>query len=166
MIKLVVLGDPVAQGRPRFSTRGGYVRAYDPKKSADFKDYIRLSAAEQMNGNPPLDGPLSLSVRVYRPLPSAIANSKKKSALAESGIILPTTKPDLDNYVKGIKDALKSICWRDDSQIVAYKEPFGKFYSETPRIEIEVHTLDDSGTENQVKNITHWKPLPEPPKEG
>jgi Holliday junction resolvase RusA-like endonuclease len=37
--------------------------------------------------------------------------------------------------------ALKSICWNDDSQIVAYREPFGKYYSETPRIEVEVLQL-------------------------
>jgi Holliday junction resolvase RusA-like endonuclease len=163
-MKFTVYGDPVAQGRPRFSTANGFARAYDPAKSRDYKDYVRLAAAKAMNGQAPLEGALELSIRVYRPVPKSF--SGKKAKLAEAGYIRPTTKPDLDNYTKGIKDALKSICWKDDSQIVSYKEPFGKFYSETPRIEIEVHTLDDSGTENQVKNITHWKPLPESPKEG
>lgn len=136
MIKLVIYGDPVAQGRPRFSTAGGFARAYDPAKSRDYKDYIRLAAAEQMRGIPPLEGALALSVRVYRPMPKAF--SRKKAAEAEQGALQPTTKPDLDNYVKGIKDALKNICWRDDGQIVAYREPFGKFYSATPRVEVDV----------------------------
>lgn len=136
MIKLTIYGEPVAQGRPRFSTQGGYARAYDPAKSRDYKDYIRLAAAQQTSGRPPLEGALSLSIRVYRPIPKSF--SKKKADKAERGEILPTTKPDLDNYCKGIKDALKSICWKDDSQIVAYHEPFGKFYSARPRVEIEV----------------------------
>ncbi len=136
MIKLVIYGEPVAQGRPRFSTAGGFMRAYDPAKSKDYKDYVRLAAVSEMKGRVPYDGALALSVRVYRSMPKSF--SKKKQTLAEAGKIKPITKPDMDNYIKGIKDALKSVCWKDDSQIVAYREPFGKFYSETPRIEIEV----------------------------
>lgn len=112
------------------------MRAYDPAKSKDYKDYVRLAAVSEMKGRAPFDGALALSVRVYRSIPKSF--SKKKQALAEAGIIKPITKPDMDNYIKGIKDALKSVCWKDDSQIVTYREPFGKFYSETPRIEIEV----------------------------
>jgi Holliday junction resolvase RusA-like endonuclease len=141
-INLTVYGEPVAQGRPKFSTQGGFVRAYDPAKSRDYKDYIRLAAAEQMRGQAPLEGALALSVRVYRPMPKQF--SLKKIDRAQLGKIRPITKPDLDNYVKGIKDAQKSIFWKDDSQIVAYKEPFGKYYSVTPRIEI---TIEEMGME-------------------
>jgi len=141
-LNLVIYGSPVAQGRPKFTTISGHARAYDPAKSRDYKDYIRLAAAEQMRGKEPLEGALALSIRVYRAMPGTLAKSKKKSALAEAGAIKPTTKPDLDNYGKGIKDALKSICWKDDSQIVAYKEPFGKYYSFTPRIEVDVTEAD------------------------
>ena len=135
----------MAQGRPRFSTAGGFARAYDPAKSRDYKDYIRLAAAEQVKGQAPLDGALMLSLKVYRAIPKGF--SKKKADAAERGEIRPITKPDLDNYVKGIKDALRSICWHDDSQIVAYKEPFGKYYSEKPRIEIEVETIKAASKE-------------------
>jgi len=138
-INLTIYGEPVAQGRPKFSTQGGFVRAYDPAKSRDYKDYIRLAAVEQMKDKTPLNGQLALSIRVYRDMPKSM--SKKNRPAAEGGMIRPTVKPDLDNYVKGIKDALKSICWKDDSQIVAYKEPFGKYYSVTPRIEITVEEM-------------------------
>ena len=144
MIKLTIYGEPVAQGRPRFSTQNGFARAYDPAKSRDYKDYIRLAAAQQMENQQPLDGALSLGVRVYRSIPKSFG--KRKAEQAEKGEIRPTTRPDIDNYVKGIKDALKSICWRDDSQIVAYHEPFGKYYSATPRIEIEVKKLKGEAT--------------------
>lgn len=138
-MKLTIYGEPVAQGRPRFSTAGGFAKAYDPAKSRDYKDYIRLAAAEQVKGQAPLDGALIFGLKVYRAIPKGF--SKKKADAAERGEIRPITKPDLGNYVKGIKDALRSICWHDDSQVVAYKEPFGKYYSEKPRIEIEVETL-------------------------
>lgn len=140
MIKLVIWGEPVAQGRPRFSTTSGFVKAYDPAKSRSYKHYVRLAAAEQMQGRPLLEGPLLLSFRVYRPIPKSM--SKKKATQAESGIIRPITKPDLDNYLKGVKDALKGVVWKDDSQIVGYAEPFGKFYSAKPRVEVEVRQLE------------------------
>jgi hypothetical protein len=44
---IVVDGEPVAQGRPRFSTRGGVFRAYDPPDSRDYKDYIKMLAKRQ-----------------------------------------------------------------------------------------------------------------------
>lgn len=31
-VRIRVDGEPVAQGRPRFARRGGFVQAYDPKK--------------------------------------------------------------------------------------------------------------------------------------
>ena len=34
-VRIRVDGEPVAQGRPRFARRGGFVQAYDPKKSKD-----------------------------------------------------------------------------------------------------------------------------------
>ncbi|MFC7783327.1 RusA family crossover junction endodeoxyribonuclease [Rossellomorea sp. GCM10028870] len=137
MIQFTVYGTPVAQGRPRFSSQGGYTRAYDPKKSKDFKKYVKLVAAE----NRPkklLEGPLQLFIRVYKP---TLKNfSQKKLAAAESGELRPLTKPDVDNYVKGIKDACNQILWKDDSQVVELLA--SKWYSEDPRIEIMVVPIE------------------------
>lgn len=41
MIEFTVYGEPVAQGCPRASTRGGFVKMYDAKKSKDFKQYVK-----------------------------------------------------------------------------------------------------------------------------
>jgi Holliday junction resolvase RusA-like endonuclease len=139
MIKLVIYGNPVAQGRPKFSTANGFVRAYDPAKSRDYKTYLRILAFDEMKDRHLFDGPLSLSIRIFRNTPKGF--SKKKRELAEHGEIRPVTKPDVSNYIKGIEDALNGIVWKDDGQVVAYKEPFGKYYSSTPRIEIEVGEL-------------------------
>lgn len=142
-IHITIPGEPIAQGRPRISTQGGHVRAYDPAKSRDYKHYIRLAATQQMGAVPPLEGPLAMGLEVYRPIPKSF--SKRRREAAERGEIRPTTKPDLDNYVKAAKDALNGIVWRDDSQIVSYIEPFGKYYSERPRLEITVKQLEERG---------------------
>lgn len=44
MLKFIVPGEPCAQGRPRFTTIGGYARAYDPAKSKNYKSFVKLVA--------------------------------------------------------------------------------------------------------------------------
>ncbi|MDP5274001.1 RusA family crossover junction endodeoxyribonuclease [Chengkuizengella axinellae] len=133
MIKFTVLGEPVAQGRPRASAKGGFVRMYDPKKSRDFKDYVKLAASEHAPEKL-LEGALHMKVKVYKP--SLKSFSKKKKLQAENGELRPLTKPDVDNYVKGIKDALNKVIWNDDSQVIELE--VSKWYSEKPRVEIEI----------------------------
>lgn len=136
MIQFTVYGEPVAQGRPRASTVNGHVRMYDPAKSRHYKEYVRLVASQQAPAKL-LEGPLLLRVAVYRSIPKSF--SKKKQNQAEQGLIRPTTKPDADNFLKGVKDALKGIIWKDDSQVVDVS--VAKFYSERPRIEVTIEEL-------------------------
>lgn len=138
MIEFTVYGDPVAQGRPRFSNAGGFVRAYDPKKSRDYKDYVRLAAAENAPSQL-LEGPLAVVVKVFRPMPKAF--SKKRASEAEAGLLRPITKPDSDNYLKGIKDALNNVIWKDDSQLVDVH--VSKWYSQRPRVEVQIQNLSE-----------------------
>lgn len=136
MIRFTVYGIPVAQGRPRATNINGHVVVYDPGKSKRYKDYIRLAASNHAPEKL-LEGPIALWVKVYRPIPKSF--SKKKQKLAEIGRIRPTTKPDVSNYIKIIEDALNGVIWKDDSQIVRLL--VDKYYSEKPRIEIEVEEL-------------------------
>jgi Holliday junction resolvase RusA-like endonuclease len=138
MIQFTVYGEPVAQGRPRATTIAGRARLYDPAKSRNYKEYVRLAASEHAPAAL-LEGPLLLSVSIYRSIPKSF--SKKKTAQAEAGELRPTSKPDVDNYVKGIKDALNKVIWKDDSQIVSVT--VAKFYSQKPRIEVKVQALEE-----------------------
>ncbi|KPV60748.1 hypothetical protein QJ48_04300 [Paenibacillus sp. A3] len=141
MIQFTVYGEPVAQGRPRFSNAGGFTRAYDPQKSRDYKDYVRLAAREYAPSTP-LSGALGIAVTAYRPIPKSF--SKKKAEEAENGLIIPTTKPDADNYLKGVKDALKGLMWHDDSQVA---DAFvSKRYSFRPRIHVKIIQLTMKGS--------------------
>jgi len=137
LISFTVYGEPVAQGRPRATTINGQVRMYDPKKSREFKDYVKLVASEY-RPEQLLEGPLYLEVKIFKP--SLKSFSKKKKVAAERGEVRPTTKPDVDNYVKSIKDACNKVIWKDDSQIVDLH--VSKFYSENPRIEIKVKPVE------------------------
>ncbi|NBI31172.1 RusA family crossover junction endodeoxyribonuclease [Chengkuizengella marina] len=136
MIKFTVLGKPVAQGRVRTTTINGKPRCYDPKKSSDYKDYVRLAATPHAPKSL-LEGPLCMKLKIYKPTLKSFNKTEKEQA--ELGLLRPTTKPDIDNYVKGVADALNNVIWKDDNQLV---DVFAsKFYSEKPRIEIEIEEL-------------------------
>lgn len=135
VIYFVVYGEPVAQGRPRFARRGNHVMTYDSEDSRVYKDTV-YSIALQNKPKELIQGPINLVIKCYRGIPKAILSSKKKLEKAISGELLPTTKPDVDNYAKGIKDALNGVIWKDDSQVVSLT--VSKHYSITPRIEIEI----------------------------
>lgn len=134
----VVLGDPVAQGRPRFSRQGGFVKAYDPPKSRDYKSYVRMIAAQHAPDSP-VEGAIEFSLRIYRAIPKGMPKYKREAA--KEGLLRPVTKPDVSNVLKGVEDALKGVWYKDDSQIVGYGV-LGKWYDERPRIEIMMRELE------------------------
>ena len=134
----IVLGDPVAQGRPRFSRQGGFVKAYDPAKSRDYKSYVRMIAA-QHTPESPVEGAIEFSLRIYRAIPKGMPKYKREAA--KDGRLRPVIKPDVSNVLKGVEDALKGVWYKDDSQIVGYRV-LGKWYDERPRIEIMMRELE------------------------
>jgi Holliday junction resolvase RusA-like endonuclease len=140
MIQFTVQGEAVAQGRPRFAhTKKGRTVTYDPIKSRNFKQYVKL-VASQHAPKKLIEGPILLEVDVYRSIPKSF--SKKKTSEAIEGRIRPVTRPDADNFVKTIKDALSKVIWKDDSQVVSMI--VHKWYSDSPRVEI---TIDEIQTE-------------------
>ena len=132
-IKFTVYGEPVAQGRPRFARMGNTVKTYDPEKSANYKEIVRAEALK-FRPEKPLTGPISLVVLVYRSIPKSFP--KKRTIQAQEGYIRPITRPDIDNIVKGVKDSLKGVIWKDDSQVVTLTAK--KYYSDVPRIEVVI----------------------------
>jgi Holliday junction resolvase RusA-like endonuclease len=141
VVSFTVYGEPSAQGRPRFTVINGHAVAYDPKKSREYKQYVRM-VASQHKPEKPLEGALALQVNIYRSIPKSF--SKKKRMQAENGEIRPITKPDVDNFLKAIKDSMKGIIWNDDSQVVEVKVL--KWYSDTPRIEVKCWQLEEVQT--------------------
>jgi len=138
VIQFTVYGNPQAQGRPRAGrTRTGRVIVYDPTASKHYKHQVGWVASEH---RPPelIESAVSLTVKVYRPIPSTW--SKKKQERAEKGELLPTSKPDLSNYIKGIEDAIEGIILKNDSQVVDYGDSC-KRYGKEPRIEILIREV-------------------------
>ena len=136
-VSIYIGGEPVAQGRPRFTSLNGMPRAIDPKRSRDYKSLLRLEASRVMRENNllPTDKPLSVWIKVTKTPPKSW--SKKKLKQLEEGWGFPiTSKPDLDNYIK-VLDGLNGIVWKDDNQVWEIRA--SKQYSVSSGMEIEVY---------------------------
>ena len=136
MYSIIIYGEPVAQGRARsrvVNTKGGnsFVSHYDPKKSRNYKEFIQHQILIQGKPDKLIDEPIAMSCTFHRLRPK----SKPKK------VIWPTTKPDLDNYLKSVKDALNGLVIRDDSIVVGYKDIWKVYTLDSPRVEIILYGL-------------------------
>lgn len=133
MITITVTGKPIAQARPRFVRRGKFVSTYNPQETEAGR--FMLLAKSQLPVNfKPLEGPLRALCEFRVPIPSSKSKKAKAAMLARE--VWPTGRPDLDNYVKFVKDALNGLVWGDDSQIVDLFAT--KVYAEQPGTVISV----------------------------
>ena len=124
-----VYGMTVAQGRPRAARLpGGQIRVFDPTKSREWKQHVRAQAAlymadgRVMFGEGPLE--MALSFELLRP----------KSA--PKRITMPAKRPDLSNFLKGVEDALRGVCFRDDAQLVQIT--MDKHFGERPGVAVSI----------------------------
>jgi Holliday junction resolvase RusA-like endonuclease len=67
--------------------------------------------------------------------------SKKLQEKMLSGAVRPTKKPDCDNIIKAVLDALNGVAYYDDSQVV--KICIRKRYDTNPRTIIEIIELKE-----------------------
>ena len=111
MISFTIPGDPVGKGRPRM-TRGGHV--YTPAKTRNAEAHVKLLAGQAMAGAAPIAGPVRVEIKVSCRVPDSW--NKAKRAQAKANVIRPG-KPDLDNVVKMILDALNGVVVVDDKQV-------------------------------------------------
>lgn len=141
MLEIVIPGEVVAQGRPRFNSHTK--KAVDPQKSRYYKKFVSVYAM-QHRPEKLLDEPLEVLIDIYKTPPKRISDLKKNRPALENELLRPTTKPDVDNYAKGIKDALNGIIWTDDSIVVDLR--VRKFYSMEPRAVVKVRKVADGST--------------------
>ena len=104
MISFIIPGKPQPKQRPRVTIKG----TYTPQATVDYERLVGWQCRSVYKGKP-LTTALKLTVRVFIKLP--------KRTVKEKGD-WHTSRPDLDNIIKSIKDGLNGIAYEDDSQIV------------------------------------------------
>jgi len=108
-----VPGKPVPQPRHRVAVRGRFPAAYIPKNHAvhEWKRQVEACALAALNKweiDREWNKDSALNMHAYFHLPRPKGNKTKR----------PTGRPDLDNLLKGVMDALSGVLWSDDSQVV------------------------------------------------
>lgn len=144
ILKYEILGEPKPKQSSRMAVVNGKVRSFKSKTVKEAENNIINQIIPQHVNQ--YDGVITDPIRVRRlkyvfaPLKSF---SMKKMILLNEGIELyKRTKPDLtDNLNKPLFDAMESIVYANDSQIVEITES-KKVYGIKPRIEIELEIVD------------------------
>jgi len=136
-VYFVVYGNPVGKGRPRATSRGGFVRMYTDEKTEAYESAVADEARIAMREWQAFDTPMQLQLSAYYPIPKSW--SKKKRQMAMDGEIHPQVKPDLDNVMKAVLDAMNGVVYVDDSQVINMVAT--KRYSSDPRVEVYLHEV-------------------------
>lgn len=105
MVRFIVEGKVLGKPRPRVNRNG---MVWTPSR---FKDYERkIQAAYIKAGGTKLEGPVSVKVRTFRSMPK----SRPKKIETEEDMF----KPDADNIIKIVLDALNGVAFDDDRQVI------------------------------------------------
>ena len=114
-MEITIFGEPVPQGRPRF-TRSGH--AYDPQRSKNYKQLVRFWVTQYLKGKPfkPYENALCVDLTFHMGIPTSWTKTKRIQAV--NGQIRPIVRNgDIDNMVKTILDACNGLLWVDDAII-------------------------------------------------
>ena len=123
-ISFDVPGDPKPLKRHRsraVQTKTGkfFIHNYDP--SINEKNNF-IAKCLEFKPEQPITAPIVLDIHFYLRRPkSHFRTGKNAGKLKDNAPFFHTKKPDLDNLIKFVKDALNGIFWLDDSQIFYIK---------------------------------------------
>ncbi len=105
-----------AQGKAR--ARSGPNGHYTPQKTRDYEKTIADEArfCMQVLGQAMLAGPIRLTIRCEYRMPKSWTKTHTADRMGKG----KTTKPDADNIMKAVADALNGTVWLDDRQVVEW----------------------------------------------
>ncbi len=124
-MKLTIPYEPTPKARARTFLRNGKYMSFTPSKTVNAEQFIRACLIEQ--GIRPIE---NQAVRLI------IDFYLKRPATLPKKVLEPIKRPDIDNLVKTVLDALNGYAFKDDSQIVMLTA--NKYYGDPPHIDITI----------------------------
>lgn len=137
-MKFIVEGKPQGKARPRVvqNRYTGKSVAYTPIKTGNYEDLIRWSY-KAAGGEYLGEKVLQVDIKAFYPIPKAFSKGKRIDAI--NGFMRPTSKPDCDNIVKVVLDALNGVAYYDDKQVVSVS--CNKYYGVRGYLQIAIEEL-------------------------
>ena len=113
-MEFIVEGDPQGKARPRFSQKSGTV--YTPTKTVRYERLIRKAFLDAGGNTIPSDCYVGITVDAYFQIPKSYTKGKRLAC--QHNINRPAKKPDIDNSLKAVLDALNKVAYEDDKQVI------------------------------------------------
>lgn len=136
MIEFSIPGPPQGKERPRVERNPytGKIHARTPEKTTKYEDFVRLCCG---NKNSRIICPVMVHIEAVFPVPCSVSNKAKERMY--QGLEAPCKKPDIDNIVKIILDALNGFLYCDDKQVISImaKKRYVRF-GENPHVYVKV----------------------------
>lgn len=112
MITFTIPGDALSQPRHEVAVRGRHAVAFirSDKPIHAYKATVKILASQAMAGKPPVEGPISVAINFQFSRPKSHSKKRRED-------FRHSQKPDIDNLIKAVFDALNKVCFQDDSQI-------------------------------------------------
>ncbi len=127
-----VPGHIKGKGRPRVNSYTGQV--YTPTTTKDYECLVEQYFLLKYPKFKPLEGRISVNITATFDIPKSTKKQYIDKMLDNS--ISPTKKPDIDNIVKIILDAMNKFAFRDDTQIT--KLSVEKIYGQEEKVFISI----------------------------
>lgn len=133
-VSFTIPGEPKPWRRARLGRLpNGRPMHFKDAATADYEARWEEAAAKALAGEPPLMGPLLVSIVARFMPPKALTRARR--AAIEGGHERPTKRPDLDNIAKNL-DGLNGVAFRDDSQIVHLT--VSKIYADSAGVDVTI----------------------------
>lgn len=130
-------GEPRGKGRPRAFVARGRIVMHTDSATLAYEKLMAGAARNGMGNRGPIQGPIDLTIEAHFRIPPSWPKYRRAAALA--GTEPHTSRPDADNVVKIVLDALNGIVWRDDAQVVRITA--SKHYSAAPGVMVAVKEM-------------------------
>ena len=128
----IVFGKPQPKQRPRFNRYSGV--AYTPRETHEYERSVRDAFRVKYPRAVKILGALTVSIDAYFEPPNGASKIMREKML--SGEVRPAKKPDADNLIKSICDAMNGVAYVDDGQVVSVS--CRKLYSNVARVEVVI----------------------------
>lgn len=134
-----VMGEPRGKQRAKTYRHGNFTKTVTPEQTVIYENLIAVEYRRQCGDLRFEDkAMLAISIEAYFSIPKSV--SKKNRALMTERVLRPVKKPDGDNIIKVVCDALNGIAYHDDAQIVDMV--VRKYYAESPKLVIGIRKID------------------------
>lgn len=127
--------NPIPASRPRVTRYGTFYKEPYNSFKAVFRRLVINDSLKTKSSSYDMSMALKMTIVFYVKTP--ISMSRKKQMLLEGQY--HTKRPDLDNLIKSIKDAMNGVWYKDDSQVVSLVAE--KRWSMQPRIETIIEVI-------------------------